>query len=586
MPGSAQAEPEHAPPSAAEPEPVVSPAPVHVSPSAAVSAEPVVSSAPVHASSSAAVTDEPASSSPHELEQGALARELHNIYMASWPVCVEMAQALRGISDLSCFKGLSFQDLKQTLLTYYDFSNIQIRRVDAYLNPAPEVTVVSSSSTSNSVFDVPSSDDVRSSDDSDDIPLVSVSVRRATKASSKRSRLSSTSAPILPIALSSANFSCPDDVKRALKIGNPSCHPGIRSSAGKYIRFHCKHRTSAVLPCHLNISGSQVDGVVTLSPATYIPGICCCRICTSCDEDLVFFASCENGHRLCLECFDHLVRSQVRTNKANFIAANCVVFCQYCDPVSELDIQTHSNSLTKETWQYYLDACSERAVICEQQIWQAREATTTTQTKATTDDLAFVGDLICRMCPTCKRYMSDDFDGCVALKCGRTVGSGAGCGADICAYCSGVFSCELDVHQHQKTCMFNPNPGDIHPDEDYFKKTIWDIRRERVWLHVMENLPNRIPSIWINIANEHPELKLTPAWLEERSKCVTIAEEFAIGLAEFAKLIPQYLKCIKSLKDVFGTDEGDEQRLWRACIINKGNIETAVSTLIDNPSAD
>lgn len=90
MPGSAQAEPEHAPPSAAEPEPVVSPAPVHVSPSAAVSAEPVVSSAPVHASSSAAVTDEPASSSPHELEQGALARELHNIYMASWPVCVDV----------------------------------------------------------------------------------------------------------------------------------------------------------------------------------------------------------------------------------------------------------------------------------------------------------------------------------------------------------------------------------------------------------------------------------------------------------------------------------------------------------------
>jgi hypothetical protein len=107
MPDSAQAEPEHAPPSAAEPEPVVSSAPVYVSPSAAVTAE-------------------SASSSPHELEQqgNPLARELHNIYMATWPVCVEMAQALRGISDLSCFKGLSIQDLKQTLLTYYAFNNI------------------------------------------------------------------------------------------------------------------------------------------------------------------------------------------------------------------------------------------------------------------------------------------------------------------------------------------------------------------------------------------------------------------------------------------------------------------------------
>ncbi len=574
----------------------------HVIPSVS---QPVVSSAPEHASPSApqpsasehASTSAPQPSAP-EHEQAALVKELHGIYMATWPVCVEMAQALRGISDLSRFKDLSFKDLKQKLLSYYPFSNIQIRRVDAYLNPKPQVTVISSSSTSapedddlpvvisSSSTSAPEDDDlpmvgngVDVSHENEALPLVSVSGSGRSK---RRRIVSMVTSQSVPLQLSNADFRSLDAVKSALKDCNASCHPVCRSSAGKYVRFCCSFASSSV-PCPLNISGSWgSDGLINLSPSTYVAGICFNRKCSSCAEDLVFFASCENGHRFCLECFDHTVKSAVRTNKASFVASDCNVFCTFCAPASIIDIQTHSNSLTKETWQFYLEACSEKAVLSEQRIWQARDLNNARSEPP--DAIAFVGDLICRMCPSCKRYMSDDFDGCLALKCGRTVGgAGAGCGANICAYCSGVFASEMDVHQHLKTCMFNPAPNEgIYPTEGCYLNTMWDIRRERVWLYVMETLPDRIPSIWINIAKQHPELKLTPDWLENRAKCCAIAQEFDMAPAEFGKLAPQYLRCISSLKEIF-TDADDEERLWRACIINKGSFGGAVTTLIDNP---
>lgn len=266
------------------------------------------------------------------------------------------------------------------------------------------------------------------------------------------------------------------------------------------------------------------------------------------------------------------------------MASNCEVFCRFCTPASIIDIQAHSNSITKDTWQHYLDACSEGAVVSEQKKWEAR-VKETPATPLEPDDLAFLADLIVRKCPTCNRYMSDDFDGCVSLKCGRTTHSaGAGCGANICAYCSVAFPSEFDVHQHVKTCVNNPDPqGYIYPTADYFVTTVWEIRRERVWSHVLHNLPHRIPTIWSAIAKEHPELKLTSAWLAQREKYLEIAAEFAIATADFATLVPQYLKCISALKEIFGGDEDEnEQKLWRACIINNGNYEKTVRTLIDN----
>ena len=530
---------------------------------------------------------EPSSSAPEpsapETAQAALTKKLHDIYMASYPVCVQMGHAFvqKGVSELSHFRGIGLKDLEQKLCEFYPFSGIQVKRVHAHLNPseyselylsalAPQVVVISSPA-STSDASVPAN---QVSDD--DIPLVSFPEPRRP---SKRRR-TTISLDNLPIQLQTADFPTPDAIKSALKGCNSSCHPVCRSSSGKYIRFSCKNSTSS-LSCPLNVSAARRDGCITLSPHTYVAGNCNNRICVNCHDDLTFFATCPNNHRFCLECFDYLVDSQVRSDRVSFIASNCEVFCRFCAPASIIDIQTHSNSLKKTTWQHYLEACSEGAVISEQKRWEGRMLTT----PADPDDLAFVADLVVRKCPTCNRLMADDFDGCVALKCGRTsYAYGAGCGAHICAYCSEAFLSEHDVHQHVKTCVTNPNPGgDIYPTAHYFNAAMWQIRRERVWLHVLENLPDRVPTIWSAIAKKHPELKFTSDWLEQRAKCLNIAEEFAIATADFAKLLPQYSQCINALKEIFGGDDDEtEQGLWRACIINKGNYEKTVRTIIDN----
>ena len=391
----------------------------------------------------------------------------------------------------------------------------------------------------------------------------------------------------LPIQLQTADYPTTDAVKAALKDCNSLCHPVCRSSSGIYMRFSCKHATGSI-PCRLNISASRRDGCIRLSPNTYVAGSCNNRICVNCGGDLTFFASCPNNHHFCLECFDYMVDSQVRSEKASFIALRCEVFCRYCVPASIIDIQTHSNSLKKSTWQLYLEACSEMAVVSEQKRWEGR--TLTTPADPDPDGLAFVQDLVVRKCPTCNRLMADDFEGCVALQCGRTSYAyrleGAGCGADICAYCSEAFPSEHDVHQHVKTCVANPvrNPGgDIYPAAEYFKTAIWQIRRERVWFHVLQHLQDRVPTIWSAIAEKYPELNLTSDWLEQRAKYLTMASEFAITTADFAKLVPQYLRCINALKEIFGADDDEkEQMLWRACIINKGNYEKTVHTIIHN----
>jgi hypothetical protein len=519
-----------------------------------------------------------------ETAPAALTKELHDMYMATYPVCAQMAHAFlrKGVSELSHFRGVALDDLKQQLAEFYSFSGIQVRRVHAHLNPseypdlylsAPEqqvVVVSSTASTSDASAPVVSDDD---------LPIVSIPVSRGPKPSTKRSRTTSFF-DNLPIQLQTAEFPTEDAIKRALTGCNPSCHPRSRSSAGKYVRFGCKH-AKASIPCPLNISGIRRQGYITLSPNTYVAGNCNHRLCICCHQDITFFATCPNEHLFCVECFDNLVRVQVRTDRASFIASNCVVFCRFCEPPSIIEMQTHCTALTRDTWQHYLEACTESAVVCEQKKWEARGLTI----PAINDELAFLADLVSRKCPICHRYMADDFDGCVALKCGRTMhAAGAGCGADLCAYCGAAFNSEADVHQHLKTCMFNfiPEAG-IFPTPALFQTVMWEIRRERVWLHVLETLPNQIPTIWSAIAKTHPELKLTSDWLEHRAKCLEIAQEFSIPTAEFAKLVPKYLKCITSLKEIFGGEnDEDEQKLWRACIINTGNYEKTVRTLIDN----
>jgi hypothetical protein len=373
-------------------------------------------------------------------------------------------------------------------------------------------------------------------------------------------------------------FYSPDAVKQALKEINSACIPVLRSSSGKYVRFSCRHASSS-FPCPLNVSGSRAGNIINLSPNTYIAGDCNERICSQCKEDLVTtcHVPCPNNHRFCLECFDHIVVSQVRTDKASFITTKCEVLCQYCSPASVFDMQAHIKCVKKETWQHYIDAHTECAVIAEQQRLQSDR-----QTNDMDPDLAFVPPLISRMCPNCKCVMAEDFDGCLSLKCGRfRGGAGPGCGQEFCGYCSEVFESEIDVHHHLQVCVWNPRPGSVFPSHDY-KDIVWQLRRERVWHHVMSKAAHKIPSIWDKIANAYPELALSSEWLAKRAQWLKIAAEFRTSVDEFAALIPKYSRCVAVLQDM-GFDLGEES-LLRAAIVNMGDPQKAVVTLFAHQS--
>ena len=444
--------------------------------------------------------------------------------------------------------------------------------VSAEVNPA----IILSSSSSSSLCDE-SSDEHREPP----VPLL--------PSSRKRDRPQRPPPRDIPQGLLS-EFSSSDLVKQALKAYNPSCVPLLRSSQGKYIRFGCKHGSSSI-PCPLNVSGVRNGNSVKLSPSTYTAGDCSNRICTNCQENCSIklrgclvpcsFVPCPNNHRFCLECFDHIVLSQVRTDKPSFLASQCRVLCKFCVPDSVFDIQAHCKCLPKATWEFYLEALSESAVIAEQEKWQQKKSNE--ESGASDTDISFVGDLVCRICPSCKRYMADDFEGCLALKCGRLVGATGGCGAEFCAYCDAVFASEIEVHQHLRHCDFNPRPGEIFPGRDY-KQIVWQRRRERVWYHVVCNAADQIPNIWSKIAHGYPELDMTPEWLAQRTKWLEIAAEFQLSTAEFAALVPKYTYCFHALMDMgFGHGSGhDEESLLRAIILNKGDHSKSVLTLLDN----
>jgi hypothetical protein len=240
-------------------------------------------------------------------------------------------------------------------------------------------------------------------------------------------------------------------------------------------------------------------------------------------------------------------------------------------------MQAHIKCVKKETWQHYIDAHTECAVIAEQQRLQSDRQTNDMDT-----DLAFVPPLISRMCPNCKCVMAEDFDGCLSLKCGRfRGGAGPGCGQEFCGYCSEVFESEIDVHHHLQVCVWNPRPGSVFPSHDY-KDIVWQLRRERVWHHVMSKAAHKIPSIWDKIANAYPELALSSEWLAKRAQWLKIAAEFRTSVDEFAALIPKYSRCVAVLQDM-GFDLGEES-LLRAAIVNMGDPQKAVVTLFAHQS--
>ena len=427
---------------------------------------------------------------------------------------------------------------------------------------------------------------VLSTDSDDDAPIVGPGKASKTNKRGRGFPLRATT-PFPPFP--AVEYSSVDALKQALKERNPACVPRLRSSTSTHIRIGCRHtgklpkgvfQGQASLPCPLNVSGSRDrDGsVIRISRSTYVAGDCSERICACCHEVLVTTGqvNCPNNHRFCLTCFDHIVLTQVREDKVFFIKT-CEVSCRFCSPASFFNMHTLINCVEKETWKKYIAAVTEGAVVEEQQRMQAQGP----RAVDPNEDIAFVAGLICRSCPKCKVILADEFSGCLALKCGRVHGfGGGGCGGEFCGYCSELCQSERDVHEHLDTCPWNPRPGSVFPGNDY-ETIVWNVRRNRVWYHVMSNAAHKIPAIWDKISSNYQELGLTREWLEQRAKWVEVASsEFEICLADFFSLVPKLMRCISTLQDMGFPD--DDDNLFRASIICKADPHQACLTLLAN----
>ena len=222
---------------------------------------------------------------------------------------------------------------------------------------------------------------------------------------------------------------------------------------------------------------------------------------------------------------------------------------------------------------------TEAAVVAEQ---KRMESIVASATPKVPDELAFVADLVVSKCTACNRLMAQDFDGCLALKCGRTIGGGPGqgCGAELCGYCGEQCEGEIAVHLHLQTCVWNPRPNNMFPKDDY-PQILQQVRRERVWYHVVATvfLQQQTPEIWTRIHRAYPDLGITPEWLQERDEWLSIASEMHISFDDFAPLVPKFARCLLNM-----TDMGFESRArcMRATMLANGDATQAAITLLAN----
>jgi hypothetical protein len=373
------------------------------------------------------------------------------------------------------------------------------------------------------------------------------------------------------------SFNSTEAVIAVLKTNNAACFPRVRSSAGKYIRFNCK-----IQGCSLSAYGIRSSSI-TLNPSKYCSGSCgipktqhVAKTCENC-HDPPGDARCPNGHVFCDECFSHLVHTQCHGgNRAQFISAASQLYCTYCDPKTVIDIKEYSRCLHQSVWSVYLSAVAEAAVIAEQK--RAQESSHKDQT------IAVIDDIITNKCPNVNcRVKFADFSGCLALKCGRSESNVIGCGTEFCGYCSTICADEMAVHEHLRSCVWNPRPSTVFPGRD-FLIIKQQMNRERVWNHVVTQWSDKIPAIWSMIQESFPDLGITTHWLAQRQMWLDIVVEVQMEFSEFVASVPKYMRCVLSLEDM-GFGHSDSEDLIRVTLLNKGDLEKSTITLLQNNAA-
>ena len=454
---------------------------------------------------------------------------------------------------------------------------------------------------------------IASSATDDDLPLVDFQPAKPPKRPRGAPRPRSVKSPP-PVSvecqeLCSPSYSSVEAVKAALVKVNESCVVRLRSTCGRFVRFGCKAKG-----CSLNVSGKKIaqEQSLLLTASTYVNGTCSRVKCASCIEVLCHLVSCfrcSQGHHLCDECFSQMVSTQVLgLRKAAFMAKGSVINCYICETggfSAPINMHQNINRVHVDVWQQYLTAITETAVVAEQK--RVQPLLVSKPPSHVEQILIDVASLTLPCCSQCQRTLPD-FDGCLALVCGRTSGNtggddGLGCGAHLCGYCQRSFADEWAVHRHLKDeCTLNPRPGVMYPGQDV-KEILSSAARERVWYfsvksvhvlhiscavnhfccrwHVMIRAETaQVDEVFSLVHEKWPELGLTEAWCATRLRWTVLCGEMNVDPLAFSSQLPLYMRCAAHCVSMGFPEEA----AMRASILQKGNVTQACIVLIENPA--
>jgi hypothetical protein len=110
------------------------------------------------------------------------------------------------------------------------------------------------------------------------------------------------------------------------------------------------------------------------------------------------------------------------------------------------------------------------------------------------------------------------------------------------------------------------------------------MNRERVWHHVVTQCSDKIPAIWSVIQESFPDLGITTEWLAQRQMWLDTVVEVQMEFSEFVASVAKYLRCVLELVDM-GFGKSDSEDLIRVTLLNKGDLEKSVITLLQNNAA-
>lgn len=379
-----------------------------------------------------------------------------------------------------------------------------------------------------------------------------------------------------------------DAVKEHLQQLNTDCTVRIRSSTSKQFRFCCKNQGKG---CTLNLNAHVCTEGLSFVKSAYTPGSCGRVTCVYCLESIpnvVQAVSCSKGHLFCDSCFSTMVEEQVFGGaKAAFMGNGHNIACTAHGETAEtrcgafFDIRQNSQRLQPAVWTRYLEAVTESAVVLEQQKLKPLVLAATGPPSELEELLNHISTIVLPRCTVCQRFLPD-FDGCLALVCGRTVNhaEGLGCGSHCCAYCQHKCEDEWSVHEHLKSCAWNPRPNNMFPRNDV-KEIQYAAARERIWTHiVLKCKVENVAAAFTSTDARWPELGMSKQWCDQRLAWNVLASEMQLDPLQFSEELPKYMRCAAQCVEM-GFADGPAKR---ASVLYRGDVTQACITLLaDSP---